>query len=525
MIAGEALEWLMLGALCLGTAGAAVAILASGGQAKRGWVSQWRDQLRGHPAGAGPSVWLFDGDTVIDSSLPGGSTLSAAGPRDWAGLRLLLADRFPGFPPAFDQIATAQPLKIPAKDPLDPAEITVENFGGLLRVELFDRQADTLRSRRAPWTGGARDSNSLAVERTPYPIWRVDTDGKVLWSNPAYDTLIASAPLAGADREKNPFFRIPADYLKQTRKRRIPVTQGGEDARHWFDVEIVPDEKGALCFAINIDAVVEAESAQRNFVQTLAKTFAQLSIGLAIFDRNRQLALFNPALVDLTELPAEFLSVRPNLLTFFDRLRDNNMMPEPKDYRSWRHQMAELVAAASDGRYHETWTLPSGSVYSISGRPHPDGAIAFLFEDITAEITLTRRFRSDLELGQSVLDQLTDAVVVFSSDGTLAMCNAAYRELWSVDPDNSFVQMSVIDATRSWQSACKPTPLWGEIRDFVSTRENRAEWDGTVRSLTGREIGCRIAPMPNGATVVIFRPATGADSPVAPEPAETIAAG
>lgn len=65
--------------------------------------------------------------------------------------------------------------------------------------------------------------------------------------------------------------------------------------------------------AVDVNAVVKSEIAQRNFVQTLAKTFAQLSIGLAIFDRNGQLALFNPALIDLTELPAEFLSGRPTL--------------------------------------------------------------------------------------------------------------------------------------------------------------------------------------------------------------------
>jgi len=54
--------------------------------------------------------------------------------------------------------------------------------------------------------------------------------------------------------------------------------------------------------------------AQRNFVQTLTKTFAQLSIGLAIFNRERQLVLFNPALIDLTALPADFLTGRPHLL-------------------------------------------------------------------------------------------------------------------------------------------------------------------------------------------------------------------
>jgi PAS domain-containing protein len=57
---------------------------------------------------------------------------------------------------------------------------------------------------------------------------------------------------------------------------------------------------------VDVTEIVRAQQAQKNFVQTLTKTFATLSIGLAIFDRNRQLMLFNPALIDLTALPPIF---------------------------------------------------------------------------------------------------------------------------------------------------------------------------------------------------------------------------
>ena len=138
--------------------------------------------------------------------------------------------------------------------------------------------------------------------------------------------------------------------------------------------------------------IVRAQQAQKNFVQTLTKTFATLSIGLAIFYRNRQLMLFNPALIDLTTLPADFLRARPNLLTVFDKLRDNQIMPEPKNYATWREKLAILVAAATEGTYTEIWNLPTGATFRTSGRPHPDGALAFLFEDMTAKISMSRQF-------------------------------------------------------------------------------------------------------------------------------------
>ncbi len=158
-------------------------------------------------------------------------------------------------------------------------------------------------------------------------------------------------------------------------QHRASVTTQPDGLIRWYDTSQQVIDGLVVAHAVNIDAVIDAEVAQRNFVQTLAKTFAQLSIGLAIFDRKGQLALFNPALIDLTRLPAEFLSARPDMLSFFDRLRESRMMPEPKNYGSWRQEIADLIKAAADGRYLETWTLESGQTYRVSGKPHPDRAV------------------------------------------------------------------------------------------------------------------------------------------------------
>lgn len=196
--------------------------------------------------------------------------------------------------------------------------------------------------------------------------------------------------------------------------------------------------------------------------------------------------------------------MRPNLLTFFDRLRDARVMPEPKDYGSWREKMTALVEQANDGKYAETWALPSGATYRVTGRPHPDGAVAFLFEDISAEMSLTRRFRSELELSQSILDKLDDAIAVFSASGTLTATNKAYCSLWRIDPDSSFAEISIIDAMRGWSQMGGAHLLWGELRDFVLTQENRATWSETVTFPDGKRFDCVVHPLQNGAALIRF---------------------
>src|SRR5690606_35316347 len=122
------------------------------------------------------------------------------------------------------------------------------------------------------------------------------------------------------------------------RTRRASLNQNG--AVSWYDCHSHQVGDQTMMFALPADAAVRAERSLREFVQTLTKTFADLPIGLAIFDRQRHLQLFNPALIDLTNLPTGFLTARPTLFDLLDKLRELRMVPEPKDFRSWRQRMS-----------------------------------------------------------------------------------------------------------------------------------------------------------------------------------------
>ena len=173
------------------------------------------------------------------------------------------------------------------------------------------------------------------VENTPFLVWQIAESGNVVMSNAAFREL-------GSDLGKQLIHFATSNNIHV---ERVKFEVEKNKPPHWFDINKFSLPKSSVQYALNVTEIVRAQQAQKNFVQTLTKTFATLSIGLAIFDRNRQLMLFNPALIDLTTLPADFLSARPNLLTVFDKLRDNQIMPEPKNYATWREKLAIVVAA------------------------------------------------------------------------------------------------------------------------------------------------------------------------------------
>jgi PAS domain-containing protein len=132
--------------------------------------------------------------------------------------------------------------------------------------------------------------------------------------------------------------------------------------------------------------------------------------------------------------------------------------------------------------------------------------VAFLIEDISSEVSLTRRFRAELEMGQAVFDSLEEAIAVFSPAGVLTFSNAAYAELWRSDPSVTLHEVSIYDATHHWAENCGKTDFWARAQDFVNGLGPRAGFSATVDRPGGETLNCRLAPIAGGATLIGFTP-------------------
>lgn len=472
-------------------------------------------------ADVAPIAFLFDGETVQDAT-PSAHALLASSPAsgsDWSRLAGLLRHRFPGLDAAHARLAEAGRIVLTPADG-GSERLVAEWRHGAARIELDDgaypaANLDTPAAARIDRQSLAAMEAELetlrgVVQASPAAVWKQDAAGTVTWANDTYFAL--AYEMLGAEHAHSwpppALFPVAGGAASEAGIGPAPfrVRLGGEDGRapRWFECHGYAGPDEMLCYALPADSLVRAEESLREFVQTLSKTFAHLPIGLAIFDRHRRLALFNPALTDLSGLEVEFLAGRPMLYAFLDRLRERRRIPEPRDYKAWRQRMADLEAAAAGGFVQENWTLPSGQTWRVSGRPHPDGAVAFLFEEITGEITLTRRFRTEIELGQTVLDSLDEALAVFSPAGLVSFSNTAYAALWGIDPAATLNASGILEATRHWQSLSEPTPVWAEARDFLAARGERAEWSELVRLRDGRALHCRFRPLTGGATLVGF---------------------
>ena len=461
------------------------------------------------------TVLLFDGRTLVDASDAGRALLAQCNGTGDAWMRLMghLAVQFPTIDADLAGLADSGRLGL-AGVGARPLHLQADWRAGIIRLTLSDPQAEgeSVLIDRLSLRAAEEELSTLrgTMDSAPMLVWRETADGSVTWANRAY--LDTARLLVEDDAPQTwPLPRIfqgeaPANSTA-SKAARVQLKVPGEKKPRWFETYGFGQAPETLRFALPADAAVQAEAALRDFLQTLTKTFAHLPIGLAIFDRQRQMALFNPALIDLTGLGPEFLSARPTLLSFLDALREQRRMPEQKDYRSWRKQMSALEKAATTGVYEETWALPSGQTYRVVGRPHTDGALALMFQDISAEMTITRRFRADIEIGQSVIDSLEEAIAVFSPAGKLVLTNTAYARLWGSDPSTLVRELGLAEMARDWQ-ARSISAEWADPRDIVAARAGRVARRWSAEIAGGPPLSCRMAPLAGGATLVGFTPLT-----------------
>ena len=502
--------WLILVAIVAGTLSLIVAILVI-----RWWDNRRRNRLGTNRANRlegelRPMVFLFRGDRLIDATSPARSLLDRTGASgsDWARLMRWAAPRFLNAEEKLQQIARFGRVELKGDTGMGSASLRLvaESVDdGLVRISITDPQVDgsgiIVDSMSQQAMEEELDLLRRALDQTPMLVWRQDQDKRVTWANAAYlrqaETQMKSPVSWPLPKLMEAPATVPGGGTSPA--RRASLEDNGVVS--WYDCHThkVGDETTML-FAVPADAAVRAERSLREFVQTLTKTFADLPIGLAIFDRERHLQLFNPSLIDLTGLSAGFLTARPTLFDFLDKLRELRMVPEPKNYRNWRQQMANLETAATTGRHVETWSLPGGQTYRVTGRPHPDGALAFLFEDITSEISLTRKFRAELSLGTNVLDGIEDALVVFAPGDQVIMTNQAYRDLWGETTSSMSASLG------AWQQQIESGPGFTALQERLTASPDGAVRDSGVMFGPDRQLlQWSVSPLGVGRQMVRFR--------------------
>lgn len=312
-----------------------------------------------------------------------------------------------------------------------------------------------------------------ALSNSPYIFWKEDQKGQLSWCNRQY---IEASNYFRKDSTGTPtalhssrlFPDVPTGFLdgESVKTSRCSLISARRDAEHWFNVVSVAAPDGAFHFSSDATAEVKAEASQRDTVRTFVQIFAQLAVGLVIFDQSRRLVIYNPAFCETMGLDPVFLASKPTLPSVLDRLRNSKKAPEPTSYSVFRGKVSELEKIAKEGLYEEVWQLPDRQEIKVTGKPYPDGAMAFFFEDVSEATQSAIWHRSQKQSYQDALNLIDDPIQIFSPTKQLLFSNDAAKKSLGL-PRDQLQDLRIV--LLQWKNLFLPNSHWGKIESLENS--------------------------------------------------------
>lgn len=413
-----------------------------------------------------------------------------------------------------------------------PFELTGQPRGGQLRLVLreaalldaeLNRARAEIAAREEEVSKRELETRALAglLAGAPLAAWNRAPDGRIVWSAgriPTRHGTVAAAEAAAMAAARAKLRDGPSEQeatgagAGQAERFRLEIA-GSENGRTIAldAIETAGPDGARLGLAVDASSALGAERTLARFVRTMTETFAHLNVGLAIFDRNQTLALFNPALVDMWQADPAWLARRPSLREIVDSLRATRRIPEMPDFHDWRRRLTDLFENTETADYEELWHLSDGSDIRVLARPHPHGSLAFVFDDVTERMRLEQQYRHSIDLRRATLDRLDEGLVVFGPDGLLQLVNTAFHEIWGTDAETVRPSMHASELLPLVRGLTVETDVWQRLMTFITGADSRQAWGARLTLGTGRILGARFAALPDGSTMATFGDVTDSE--------------
>jgi signal transduction histidine kinase len=385
------------------------------------------------------------------------------------------------------------------------AVLRLKDASGIKRdlADLLSRH-EALRSKVA--------SLNMLVETLPSPVWTRDPAGQLDFVNSAYARAVEAKDADDAVARHLELLDSGArENIAQERiasgsySGRLPAIVAG--ARRTFDVLEFRTETGSA--GIGVDAT-EAENmrlALTRLTEAHRRTLDALSTGVAMFDADQRLTFYNAEYRSLWDLNTAYLDQGPTDSSVLDRLRTADKLEEQQNYRLWKAELHEAYRAVE--AKESEWHLPDGRTLRVVTTPNPDGGVTYLFDDVTKRLDLERRFEELIRFQRETLDNLTEGVAVFASDGRIRLHNPAFARMWHLSPEFLTLRPHIETITIESQGLHGGDATWQALREMITAIEDREAISGRrLERRDGSAVDCSAVPLPDGATLVTFHDVT-----------------
>ena len=381
---------------------------------------------------------------------------------------------------------------------------------GTLVLWLFDTSAaESERSKlsqRLTQTEAALDALTRLIEAAPFPMWYRGPDLNLGLVNSAFveavegrnaaDVIARSAELVGDTDEAKAAALMAIESGKPTARKQAAIVRG---ERRMLEIVNVPLPTGAVAgFALDVQQLEDARAELARQVQSQRDLVDRMTAGAAQFDSDRALSFFNRPFAAMAQLDVDWLGERPEFDRVLERMREQNRVPETRDFPTWKGERREWFISPEEV-IEEDWLLPGGDHWRVVAQPLPDGGLRLFLEDRTEQARLTSARDTLLRVRSATLDNLFEAIGVFSSDGRLYLWNRRFSEVWDFDEQWLAQHPRVDEMVPALARKLVNPAAAAQIREMVRKTTNERETaNGRITLSDGRHFEFAAVPLPDG---------------------------
>ncbi len=346
------------------------------------------------------------------------------------------------------------------------------------------------------------------LNTAPFPVWRRNDEKKLSWVNNAYaEAVDLSSPAEAVARavELDSGIKALTDRIKQsgkTRKEKFYIVIDGQ--RRAFDIIEMPHDKGFIGMALDVTGKDSAENELRRHIDAQAQTLDKLATGVSIFGPDKKIQFYNQAYARLWQFSPAWLDTRPSHGEILDRLREKRLLPEQADFKAWKQNTLDLYTKVTE-QPDEIWHLPDSRHLRVACQPHPLGGLLFLYEDVTDRFQLESSLNTLAKVQRATLDNLSEGVAVFGSDGRLELQNKSFADIWRLDQEKLDGHPHFTEVVEWCHPLFDDDQEWQRMAERVTSfSEQRHKLTGRLERRDNSQIDYAILPLPNGATLFTF---------------------
>ncbi len=396
-----------------------------------------------------------------------------------------------------------------------PMEAEGRAIGGRAVVRLRDvggvrRDFAEISTRHRKLLGEVESLHTL-VAALPSPIWARDENGALTFVNHAYACAVEAKDPADAVARGLELLDQPvreelsrACAAHECYTGRVHAVVAGN--RRAFDIRSVPTPHGSAGIGIDSTEVATMRAEIKRASEAHRRTLDQLATGVAIFDGKQRLTFYNTAYRALWDLEPSFLDQNPTDSSVLDLLRAARKLPEEQDFRQWKAELHEAYRATEPSE--TVWYLPNRRTLRVVTTQNPEGGVTYLFDDVTERLDLERRFDALIRVQGETLENLTEGVAVFGSDGRLRLHNPAFAQMWRLSAETLAERPHIEAVTGLCNPLHDDDATWHTLHAAVTAIDSREPLIFRRERRDGNVVDCSTVPLPDGATLVAFHDVT-----------------